>query len=159
MLKVNQARKDNILSLRLEGTIDEDDDFTQVFGPQSPALPGEIHVHCKDVSRINSSGVRSWIAYFQEFANRQVKLKFSECSPAITEQLSLIKNFNCGGLVESVYAPYACSKCHRQFVTLFKVDDLKGSWKNLPQATCPSCGGKAEFDDIPAEYFGFLARN
>jgi hypothetical protein len=28
----------------------------------------------------------------------------------------------------------------------------------MPTAACPNCGGTAEFDDIPNEYFSFLSR-
>jgi hypothetical protein len=115
-------------------------------------------VNCKEVPRINSVGVKAWIKYFQAATSAGTKLKFTDCSTAIVEQINLISNFTCGGEVESVYVPFACTNCKSELVGLFKVPDLKQFGQDIPELKCTKCGGKAVFDDIPEEYFGFLER-
>ena len=74
------------------------------------------------------------------------------------EQINLISNFTAGGVVESIYVPFACSACKTELVGLFKTEDLKKMGGNIPELKCTKCGGSAVFDDIPEEYFGFLSR-
>lgn len=128
--------------------------FEQLIGP----APAELHVNCKEIPRINSVGVKGWIKYFQGVATKGSKLKFTECSTAIVEQINLISNFACGGQVESIFVPFSCTGCKGELVGLFKTEDLKKLQLKLPELKCSKCGGKAVFDDIPEEYFGFLMR-
>ena len=74
------------------------------------------------------------------------------------EQINLISNFTCGGEVESIYVPFSCVNCKSELVGLFKCEDLKKLQLRLPDLKCSKCAGKAVFDDIPEEYFGFLMR-
>ena len=154
MLKVTKEDKNGIPMYRLAGSIEENVNFEQQLG--SPT--GEIWINCKEVPRINSVGVKGWIRYFQGLQAKGVKMKFVECSTAIVEQVNLISNFICGGTVESIYAPYSCPSCKTEQVGLFKCDDIKKYNFELPELNCIKCGKKAEFDDIPEEYFSFLMR-
>ena len=153
MLNVVKEKKGNALLLILTGSIEESVDFAKLFG--DVAGP-EVVVNSKGVARINSVGVKSWIKYFQTLAQKGIKLRWIECSTAIVEQLNLISNFSCGGVVESIFVPFSCTKCRSELVGLFGTDALKKSNFNLPELKCSKCGGKAEFDDIPEEYFNFL---
>ena len=154
MLNIAKEQKGNALLIRLSGSIEESVNFDQLIG----APPAELVVNCKEIPRINSVGVKAWIKYFQAAQAKGVKLRFAECSTAIVEQINLISNFVCGGVVESVYVPFACTGCKTELVGLFKTEDLKKMAMNLPELKCTKCGGKAVFDDIPEEYFGFLSR-
>ena len=154
MLNIAKEQKGSALLVRLSGSIEESVNFDQLIGPP----PAELIVNSKEVPRINSVGVKAWIKYFQGAQQKGTKLVFVECSTAIVEQINLISNFICGGAVESVYVPFACEKCRSELVGLFKVEDLKKMAMNLPELKCTKCGGKAVFDDIPEEYFGFLDR-
>ena len=155
MLKVTKEQKDNALLVRLSGSIEESTNLEEAFGQ----VPGELHVSCKEVTRINSIGVKGWIKYFSTLAARGVKFKFIECSTAIVEQVNLISNFNCGAPVESIYVPFACKSCKAELIALFKAADLKASRLNLPTLKCTKCAsGQAVFDDIEEEYFAFLDR-
>ena len=153
MLNVVKEKKGNALILILTGSIEESVDFTKLFGELSGS---ELILNTKGVPRINSVGVKSWIKYFQSVAQKGTKLKLIECSTAIVEQLNLISNFACGGVVESIFVPFSCQKCRSELVGLFTTEALKKSNFNLPELKCSKCGGKAEFDDIPEEYFNFL---
>lgn len=154
MLNVSKEQVGNVLVVRLSGSIEESANFDKLIG--TPV--GEMQIHCKDVPRINSVGVKAWIKYFQGAQARGTKLKFTECSTAIVEQINLISNFTCGGVVESIYVPFACEKCRTELIGLFKTDDLKKLKFELPDLKCSKCGGKTVFDDIPEEYFGFLMK-
>ena len=154
MVKVTKEQKDNVLLIRLSGSIEESVNLEEIIG----AVPGEVHIGCKEITRINSVGVKGWIKYFSALANLGVKLKFQECSTAIVEQVNLISNFTCGAPVESIYVPFACTSCKSELIALFKTADLKASGVNLPELKCTKCAGKAVFDDIEEEYFAFLDR-
>jgi phage FluMu protein Com len=156
MVKITKEQKGNILAVKLVGDIEEMVDFEGMIGP----VTGELHVYCRDIPRINSTGVKAWILYFQKLTTRKVTFKFFECSPAIVQQINLILNFTCGGAVESLYVPYACPKCKFLSIGLFQTAELRKIWHNLPEPKCPKCQqAQAQFDDIPEEYFGFLDRS
>ncbi|MCM2322618.1 MAG: hypothetical protein NDJ90_05100 [Oligoflexia bacterium] len=154
MLNVVKEQIGSILSIRLSGAIEESTNLEKLLGPPAP----EMHIHCKEVSRINSVGVKLWIKYFQDAQSRGSKLKFSECSTAIVEQINLISNFIANGVVESIFVPFSCGKCRSELVGLFKTEDLKKVKFKLPTLKCSKCTGPATFDDIPEEYFAFLMR-
>lgn len=154
MLKVTRDERGSGLAVRFSGTIDETTDFAKLIGP----VETELRVNCKEVVRINSAGVRSWIVYFQELADRHVKLRFQECSPPIVEQVNFMMNFCAGSAIESVCVPYLCDACKRQFVIVLSVDDLRVLGTRLPQVACPKCGGSALFDEMEEEYLAFTRR-
>jgi anti-anti-sigma regulatory factor len=154
VLNVVKEQKGSAVLVRLSGSVEESVNFDQLIGPP----PAELIVSCKEIPRINSVGVKAWIKYFQGAQAKGTKLTFIECSTAIVEQINLISNFNCGGTIESIYVPFACTSCKSELVGLFKTADLKKLNLKLPELKCSKCSGKAVFDDIPEEYFGFLTR-
>ena len=154
MLKVVKEQKGSAIEVKLSGSVEESVNLEELIG--SPT--GELIVNCKEINRINSIGVKGWIKYFQSLTAKGVKLKFIECSTAIVEQINLISNFTCGGVVESIYVPFACSSCKTELIALFKAADLKQNGIQLPELKCTKCSGKAVFDDIEEEYFAFLDR-
>ena len=149
-----KEQKGTALVVRLAGSIEENVSFDQLIGPPPP----ELHIVCKEITRINSVGVKSWIKYFQGAQAKGTKLRFQDCATAIVEQINLISNFTAGGVVESIYVPFSCTTCKSELVGLFKTEDLKKLNFKLPELKCSKCQGKAVFDDIPEEYFAFLMR-
>ncbi len=154
MVNITKEQKGTALVVRLAGSIEENVDFDQLIGPP----PGELWVSCREVSRINSDHLKAWIKYFQAAQAKGTKLKFMECSTAIVEQINLISNFSCGGAIESIFVPFSCGGCKSEMIGLFKCEDLKKIQFKIPELKCNKCGGKAAFDDIPEEYFGFMMR-
>lgn len=154
MINITKEQAGSALIVKIAGAIEESVNFDQLIGPPPP----ELHVNCKEIPRINSVGVKTWIKYFQGCQSKGTKLKFVECSTAIVEQINLISNFTCGGTVESIFVPFSCTNCKSELVGLFKTEELKKLQLNLPELKCSKCGGTAAFDDIPEEYFGFLSR-
>ncbi|MBL7716925.1 MAG: anti-sigma factor antagonist [Bdellovibrionales bacterium] len=154
MVNVVKEQKGSALVVRLSGSIEESVNFEQLIGAPAP----EMNIHCKEVPRINSVGVKSWIKYFQSAQQKGSKLRFYECSTAIVEQINLISNFICGGTVESIYVPFSCTNCKSELIGQFRTEDLRKLQLKLPQLKCTKCGGSAVFDDIEEEYFAFLNR-
>lgn len=154
MIKVAKEANGNILTIRLSGSIEETVNLEEMVG----ATPAEVRVDCKEITRINSVGVKGWIKYFQTLQAKNVKMTFFQCSTAIVEQVNLISNFVCGGTVESIYVPFACTNCKAELIALFRTADLNPQSIQLPELKCTKCSGKAVFDDIEEEYFSFLSR-
>lgn len=156
MLNVTKEAKGNVLVASLVGVIDETTDFSKLIGD---SLPKELHLNCKGVTRINSMGTRGWVKYFEAVSARGTLVTLKDCSPAIVEQLNLIVNFAPKGEVESVCVPFYCNSCSSQLIASFRTADLKKSQLNVPSLKCPKCPqGTAVFDDVPSEYFAFIAR-
>ncbi len=154
MLQATKEQKGNVLAVRLIGTVEETVNFDGLIGPP----PTELEVNCKEIARMNSVGIKSWIKYFQSCQTKGTKLKFTECSTAVVEQINLISNFICGGSVESIVVPFACTSCKSELAGVFTTENLKKMELNVPDLQCSKCGNKAVFDDIPEEFFGFLLR-
>ena len=154
VLNVTKEQKGSILVIRLSGIIDETTNFEALIGQVGP----ELHVIPKEISRINSVGVKSWIRYFQGLKAKGTKIKFLECSTSIVDQINLVLNFTVGSEVESIYVPFVCTNCKSELVGLFKCEDLIKRKFKIPDLKCTKCSGKVEFDDIAEEYFGFLTR-
>jgi hypothetical protein len=154
VLKVHREQQAEHLILTLSGEVIESIDFASVIGPTS----AKTTLICKDVSRINSRGIRDWIEFFQKEITQGTHLHFVDCSPAVVEQMSLISNFACGGTIHSIYVPFSCPGCNKHSTVLYQVPDLKTVDLDRLSTICQHCGSIAVFDDIPAEYFLFLNR-
>ena len=107
---------------------------------------------------VNQAQTKALAADFDWMKFKGTKLKLTECSVPIVEQINLISNFTCGGNVESIFVPFSCTSCKTELVGLFRTEDLKKLNFKLPEVKCSKCGGRAIFDDIPEEYLGFLER-
>jgi hypothetical protein len=153
-VNVTKEQKGDVLVVHLSGDIGEGANFERDIG----VPPKQLDVRCKDVGRIVSAGVKSWIKYFGAATAQGMKLRFFECSTTIVEQLNMITNFSCGGTVESIHVPFICTKCKNTFSALFQTKDLGGVRNQMPQVGCPKCGGATQFDDILDEYFLFLQK-
>lgn len=152
LVVINEV-KNQSLHIKLVGEIDEFADFQRFI--QSPPL--ELIINCKEVSRITSRGVRQWIQFFKKLTTLGTKVKVTECSPAVVQQLNLVRDFALGSRVESIYLPFLCDSCQAPFISLLRIEGIKTIPEKLPSPACPKCGeGKVVFDDIPSEYFGFL---
>ena len=156
MINVIKEAQGTALVIRLAGSVDETVNFDQALG--EPTQP-EVHLYLKELSRLNSFGVRQWVKYFSRLSDAGKTVRIFEASPGVVQQLNFMVNFVPKGIVESVCAPYICTNCKGNFMSVFKSADLKKSGFQVPKLNCPKCGTPtAEFDDIEEEYFGFLAK-
>lgn len=155
MLKARKEPHDGVSHVFLSGVVDENADFDALFG----TVAHDLRVNCKEIERINSAGVRNWVAFFESLKGMGIRLTFQECSVAITAQLSMIVNFGAGGTIESICLPYACATCAGNFIAVVTVEKLKKISGKIPNLTCPKCGGSAVFDEIESDYLAFLSRS
>lgn len=155
MLKAIKERRGNTLNVRLIGAIQEDSDLEALIG-EVPSLPAELHLNTKEVDRINSSGIRVWVAYFRKVVNSGKKLRFQECSPPIVEQLNVIRDFSCGASIESIQIPFICPNCEKCYTALYPVEKLRSILPHVPSPDCKQCGKPTLLDEMEAEYFIFM---
>lgn len=143
------------LKIQLEGVVDETTDFSKILG----SMEGQVVIiDCERVKKINSTGVKHWINFFQDF-NKKNTVKLERLSIVLVEQLNSVMNFGCGAEIVSIYVPFVCQDCESESNHLMEVSFLR-KMQSISTVTCPHCeGGTAEFDDLPEEYFSFLEYN
>src|SRR5262245_48175591 len=84
-------------SLRLAGVIDELADLSFFAG-----LRGQVKLNLKQVTRINSYGVRAWIENIGKLSD-EVSLDYVECPPPMIDQMSMVAGFLGRGRVVSLF--------------------------------------------------------
>lgn len=152
MFTVTKEKQGSTLLVKLVGSMEEQVSLDTQIGP----VDADLVVNCRGVTRINSVGVKMWMRYFQNLREQGRAFKFTECSPAIVEQLNLISNFACGGEVDSILLPFSCVKCKSDFVANMPTRDLRKNNLMIPNVKCEKQECGATFDDDPDEYLFFL---
>lgn len=118
--------------------------------------PSKLAVNCRKVNRINSSGTRAWILFFNELRNNGTHLVFQECSPALMQQANCLNGFMRVDEIESICLPFTCVDCKKEIEAVVAVDEAKKPEFKLPQVNCPTCGKEALFDDELEDYLNFM---
>lgn len=138
----------------LRGTIDEHAGLaavgSQVRGPL-------VVVDLAAIARINSVGVRDWMNWLKSLAEGGRRVVLVDCSPAMMDQVNLVRNFTQGAWVDSFLAPYFCDRCDlERDERLDPVALRRDGASEAPTITCgkPACG--LSFDDVEEGYFAFL---
>ncbi|MGK5091721.1 hypothetical protein WDW89_06845 [Deltaproteobacteria bacterium TL4] len=134
----------------LEGVINEFAKFQPLFDFQGP----QIILNLKEISRINSTGVREWINAIEKISD-DIEILFEECPPVVVYQMTMIPNFTARAKVTSVYAPYFCSGCGEQKDVMIEMGSFNLE-DGVPEVKCKECGEDMEFDDDEESYFYFL---
>ena len=151
MLTATRVQTDQGILIRLNGEVDENSDLENILGK----LSGRVDIDCRDVKRMNSSGVRRWMQYFRNAIGLGAEVTLSSCSSVIVEQLNLVSDFGCGAKIQSVLLPYYCSGCSIETESLYLVDTLKDAAFKPEPKVCTICGHTTVFDDNTG-YFHFL---
>ena len=134
----------------LDGVINE---FAK-FQPLFDFAGSEIILNLKNVTRINSTGVREWINAIEKIG-KEVAIFFEDCPPVVVYQMTMIPNFTARAKVLSVYAPYYCAECGNQQDILIVMEGFTLD-KGVPEVKCTSCSAMMEFDDDEESYFYFM---
>lgn len=153
-MHVIKTRQANTLTIEIKGSIEENLDFSAVIG-QPPEI---LIVQCRNISRINSAGIKSWIQYFQHCKKQGTQITFTECSIPIVEQINLVSNFTCGGKVESITIPFFCTHCKEQSTSIYTIEQLTALAKTeqltaldktdlFKDVKCTRCQCGLTFDD------------
>jgi hypothetical protein len=151
MLNVTFERKKDVLKANFAGDLIRNIPLEDLVGPPAP----EVIVNCREITRINSVGIRVWLRYFRGLAEKKVKVTLLECPPPVVEHFNNISNFRGKSEVESILVPYRCTICKIAESELHTIKEIK---KKLPpnEKNCTHCGKKSVFDDITQEYFKFV---
>ena len=142
------------LRIALSGSINESTDFSQIEDLNN----GNLEINCKDITAINSFGIRSWLKIFKVVRGLGIKLKFIDVSPALARHLGLIEGLILPDEIQSLCVEFICQECSLRAIKAYSPDELKKMNFVLPQFQCPECRKEMEFDDIPDEYFSFLKK-
>lgn len=139
----------------ISGIVDEYADFSEFVR----CAQNTLIVDFADVTRMNSSGIRSWI---QTIMKHKIKLVLRNCSSVVVEQFSMIPEFvGKNGFVESFFVHYHCVACEYETRKLFipgrdiQICESPQTESRLP-SPCPKCGDIVELDHNPDIYFAFL---
>ena len=152
---ISSSQESERIRIVLSGVMDEHSDLSPITAAISLAGPSEITIDLRAVRRINSVGVRLWIATIREIP-RAVRLLFVHCPPPFIDQCNRISSFLGHGVIESFYAPLICDPCDKQTQSLFDVADCHARASKLPPVKCLSCQRDMELDDLEETYLLFL---
>jgi hypothetical protein len=138
--------------IQLDGVLDEGFDYASL----TRAARGTTVLDLEGIRRVTSFGVARWRIALGE--SRAGSLFFIRCPPCMMTQFNIIRQFDCGGTVVSLFLPYLCPHCGAEHRVLY---DRRGAPRFSPSAvseciTCPRCADQAEFDDVPEVYFEYL---
>lgn len=140
--------------VQIVGPINEE---TEVQLTQLGAKLGkQVVFNFKQVSAINSLGVRAWVNFIRVVAAERT-LVFEECSPEIVNQINMIPNFKANAQIRSVYGTFFCGSCSHQQNELFEAGKTlpKGGDIKLPPVKCQKCGSAMEFEEVEDAFFAF----
>lgn len=151
MLFVTKDSKSLVTKITMSGAVDESTDLGRLIGPVNKVL----YIYCRDVERINSTGIKAWEIYFRSFRQAGGKIRFFELSSVLVNVLSYYKNFIPKAEIESVCAPFCCESCQHIETRVVSAEDAKEFVDEVPSLKCEKCGGKMAFDEVPSEYFSF----
>ncbi len=117
-------------------------------------LQGSIVFDLTEVDRITSFGVRAWLQMLNRARIREAY--FVRASPAVVNQVTMMRNFCGPAKIHSLVAPYACEHCGNEFgVTYDAITDRTALRARNPfLVECPACRKAAELDEDPWVFFG-----
>ena len=150
--KFELVKKDGTNFVFLNGIIDEDTKFDKLKEIESPLV-----LNFKDVTSINSLGVRNWVNLMKEMQEKQIF--YAEATPLIVRQLNMIPSFLGNAKVLSAYAMYVCDNCEHEKLVMLNGDEFESAGEKLEQLVqCDSCGKEEmELDGDADQYFAFAA--
>lgn len=148
MFSVNKAKKGDILTVDFIGEIDEFVRLQDLVGETGPKL----HVNCRQLTRMNSNGIREWHHFFKNLRKKGVELRFLECPPAIMRHANFLPSLILKEEVVSVCVAFRCDSCGKEELTVHSLKDLSRVMSATPTLPCPNCKQTMELDDLPEDY-------
>lgn len=153
-LDVEMNNNSGVLNVKLNGSIDEDVNFSKY------ALSGAqaIELDLKGVTGINSCGIREWIKWLNSSAAS--KLKFHNCPKVIVDQINMVDGFlPTSAEVASFYVPYYNEDTGSEKNVLFRNGIEYSAGQINPPKVQDDDGNEMEMDIIENKYFKFLRRS
>jgi len=150
-LRVERVDEPSGVLIRLHGVVDENTDLSFFR-----ALHGSVQLHLRGLHRINSYGVRSWMAAISAMAP-DVELELVECPVPMVDQMNQLRGFLGRARVRSFLGPYICERCGTEDEIVIRVDDCRRNGVRLPDdVTCPRCRKRMEPDVVESLYLRFV---
>jgi len=122
----------------LSGDLGSDANLAPLHGAPVP-----LQLNLKNLGDINSIGVRNLCIFLREYKGEN--FSYIECPPNFLEILNmvpmLLKASGSSGTVESMWVPYACSRCYHEQNLLTKNAEVKVEGENilLKSYDCTAC--------------------
>lgn len=151
-VKLNKAS--DKLNVQMNGTIDEDVDFSQFNLGGSP----QVEMELEGVKSINSCGIREWIKWMGTASGAQIV--FKNCPKVIVDQINMVDGFlPANGRVSSFFVPYYNDDSGTEKNVLFTFGkEFSDSGVTPPQGIKDEDGNEMEMDVIESKYFKFLKK-
>lgn len=142
------------LLVQIEGTIDEDADFSQF----NLSNQGPIELDLSKVKGINSCGIREWIKWVGTAG--ATPITYSNCPKVIVDQVNMVDGFlPTSGKVSSFFVPYYNDESGSEKNVLFRYGaEFSDSGLTPPAEVKDEDGNPMEMDVIEAKYFKFLSK-
>jgi len=149
-------------TLHLVGAIDENASFGEIPIP----LAGSMTLDLKNITMLNSLGLRSWVQWVARLQHLN-SLQLANCPNAVVHQMNILDGFlPLGAVIKSIEVPYYCETCGKEthytaergrdyFEATADKDMFNGIKNVMP---CSHCNELAEADFMPGKYFKFLKR-
>lgn len=144
-LKINQANGKTTLA----GFLDENSDLKPL-----EQITGTAVLDFKDVTRVNSCGVREWVNLMAKMSAAEVR--YEQCPMVVVKQLNAVPDFVGRAKIGSFFAPYFCEPCDEDDLKLLEAAAVANG--QPPTVNCAKCSKPMEFDAVPNQYFSFLKR-
>lgn len=145
--KIQVTKSEGKSIVFLQGDIDEDSVFDELLALGSPVV-----LDFKDVTSINSCGIRNWVNFLKNLVGREIY--YQQCPPLIVRQMNMVPSFVGHANVLSVFAPYVCEHCEEEKLVLIDKNGFKGAIEeSFPCTKCKE--GVMELDGHPKQYIAF----
>lgn len=123
---------------------------------------GHLILDLKEVSLINSGGIRLWLQWMHgiKLLNPSMIVTVVNAPKIMVDQMNYFRDFIPSPfVVKSLFIPYFCEDCNVAHDELLERnvnfsemnEDLK-----LPEVPCANCRKPMEMDIFPDQYFKFL---
>lgn len=149
--RVEQRSSGGVTHVRIVGTIDEHADLSFLA-----ELHGTVVINLRELRRINSFGVRSWLTCIGRVP-RDAAIELMECPAPFIDQINMLEGFLGPATVRSFLAPYACDTCDHEVDETVDVRAFRTTGAELPtEMACPECGERMELNQLETMYLRFL---
>jgi serine/threonine protein kinase len=118
-----------------------------------------VVLNVSEVTRMNSFGVRQWLAAIAALPGSMMRLYLLGCPTFFVDHLNMMASFGGAGKVLTVLAPYMCPDCGTGANEIIDVL-VEGATllRDPPDRECARCGTRLELDEAPETYFAFVSR-
>lgn len=154
--------ENQLVIVTISGPVDENTEFPDL----SKAARGVLRLELNAVTRLNSMGLKGWIAWMKSIP-KNLQVEFSLCPRAVVDQMGILNGFlPMQATVVSFLVPYHCHKCgHETDVIAIREQDYLEANTDFREKVllsaerpCPECGSQMDWDIVPQKYFSFMRR-